>query len=411
MAEIAMVSSRKTRLETAARKGDRSAKKALELSNNPGKFLSTVQIGITLIGILTGIYSGQKIEADLQARLEGFPLLQPYSETLSITLIVVALTYFSLVLGELVPKRIGLVMPEKIAKTLAFPMYVVSLIAAPFIWLLTFSTDLIIRIFNIKNSNNNHLSEEEIKAIIQEGTETGVVQEIEQEIVENVFHLGDRRINTLMTQRTEIYWLDINDPPELIKTEIAETKHNLQIVCKNEIDNVQGIVYSKDLLNSLLNNNTFEIESLIKPALFLPENTKAYKALSILRKTKNEIAIVVDEYGSTRGVLTMNHLVDALVGDLAEQLHENQEIIPREDGTFLVDTGLPLPEFVRYFEIEDLDEKLMSSVDTVGGLVLFLASNIPEVGSKYLLKNISIEIVDMDGRKVDKILVKKEGGS
>ncbi|MBL0340116.1 MAG: HlyC/CorC family transporter [Bacteroidetes bacterium] len=407
MAEISMVSSRKSRLESAAKKGDAAAKKALALSQNPGKFLSTVQIGITLIGILTGIYSGQKIESDLQLYLNGFEVLKPYSASLSIAIIVVVLTFFSLVLGELVPKRIGLINPESIAKTLAYPMYIISIIAAPFIWLLTFSSDLILRTFNIKKSSDSHLSEEEIKAIIMEGTETGVVQEIEQDIVDNVFHLGDRRIKTLMTLRPDIHWLDVNDTFVEIKEKIADSLHKSFIVCKDNIDNVIGILDSKDLLNATLRNEPFQIEKRVKPAQFFPENTKAFKALSLLRKSKQHIALVVDEYGSVQGVLTMNDLMEVLVGDLTQQLHDSHEIVPRNDGSFLIDTSLPLPEFNRYFDVEIENDLLLANLNTVGGLVYHLSNNIPTAGYKFQWKNFAFEIVDMDGRRIDKVIVKK----
>lgn len=405
MSEIATVSSRKARLERSAKKGDRAAKKTLELLRNPSKFLSTVQIGITLIGILTGIYSGEKIEDDLENYLNGFEWLKDYSETLAITIIVIILTFFSLVLGELVPKRIGLTMPETIAKILAYPMYIISVIAAPFIWLLTFTTDLILKILNVKKSKESHVTEEEIKAIIQEGTEAGTVQEIEQDIVENVFHLGDRKINTLMTQRPDITWLNIDHSIETITSTITSSIHQSFPVCKGELDKVEGIVYSKDLLNSILKNEPFEITRSVKAALFLTENTTAYKALEKLRESKQHVVLVVDHLGAIQGILTMNDLIDALVGDLAEQLHEKKEIIPREDGSFLVDASLPLPEFARYFDIDIADDE--SRINTVGGLAFHSGKKIPQTGDRFTWKHLSIEIMDMDGRRIDKILVKK----
>lgn len=271
MSEIAMVASRKSRLETAAKSGDKTAKKALELARNPSKFLSTVQIGITLIGILLGIYSGEKIEDNLENYLNDFELIKPYSETLAITLIVIILTFFSLVLGELVPKRIGLTIPETITKFLSYPIYLISVIAAPFIWLLTFTTDLLLKILNIKKSKDSHVTEEDIKAIIQEATETGAVQEIEQDIVDNVFHLGDRRINTLMTLRPRIDWLNTNDSLETTKSKIASSIHKSFPVCNGELNKVLGIVNSKELLNALLVNGSIEIKKHLKPALFLTE--------------------------------------------------------------------------------------------------------------------------------------------
>lgn len=407
MSEIAMVSSRKVRLEKAAKKGDKTAKKALELVANPGKFFSTVQIGITLIGILTGIYSGEKIQDDFQDYLMQFSLLQPYSDKISVTIIVVVLTYFTLVLGELVPKRIGLTMPETIARIFAYPMYYISLATAPFIWLLTSTTEVILKILGIRKSKDSAITEEEIKAIIREATQTGAVQEIEQDIVENVFHLGDRRINTLMTQRQNIDWIDINEPAETIKAYIAASVHKSFPVCNADLDKVMGVIYSKEILNSLLKNEPFEISNYMKPALFLPMNTTAYKALEKLRESKRHLALAVDEFGGVQGILTMNDLVDALVGDLDEQLHEKKEIIPRDDGSYLVDAALPLPEFARYFEIETENDEVMSKINTVGGLVFHFERRIPHAGDKFKWYHLSIEIVDMDGRRIDKVLVRE----
>lgn len=407
MAEIAMVSAKKTRLEKAAKKGDKTAKKALELSTNPSKLLSTVQIGITLIGILTGIYSGEKIQDDLRGYLTSFELLQPYSHFLSIGIIVVILTFFSLVLGELVPKRIGLTMPEKISKILAYPMYFISVIAAPFIWLLSVTTDLLIKLFNIKTPKESHVTEEEIKAIIQEGTEAGAIEEIEQDIVENVFHLGDRKINTLMTQRIDIIWINLNDSPEKNKSKITSETHESFPACRGDLDNVEGIITSRDILNAVLDHPSFEFEKIIKPALFLNEFTTAYKALEKLRETKQRAALVIDEFGGIQGILTMNDMIDALVGDLVQQLHEQQEIIPREDGSYFVDASLPLPEFARYFKIELTDDPVYSQISTVGGLAFQSGKKIPLTGDKFIWKNLHLEIVDMDGRRIDKFLVKR----
>ena len=407
MSEIAMVSSRKSRLKASAKKGDKAAKKALELANNPSKFLSTIQIGITLIGIFTGIYSGEEIEDDLEIYLRSIPLVSAYSDKLSIGIIVVVLTFFSLVLGELVPKRIGLTMPETIIKALSYPMYIISIIAAPFIWLLSRTTDFLITLLNIKKNSDSHVTEEEIKAIIREATETGAVQEIEQDIMENVFHLGDRKINTLMTHRTEIDWINILDPVENIKKQLTVSVHKSFPVCREDLDHVAGIIYSKDLLNSLLVNQQFEIERHLKAALFLSEKSTAFNALEKLRKSKQHLALVVDEYGSVKGLLTMNDLVDSLLGDFVEDVHEKKEIVPRDDGSFLVDAALPLPEFARYFEIDISDDESFAQINTLGGLAYNVFKKIPNTGNKFNWKNLSFEIVDMDGRRIDKVLVKR----
>jgi len=408
MSEIAMVASKKSRLQTMSKKGDLTARKALELSQNPGKLLSTVQIGITLIGILLGIYSGASIEQKLHTWLSGFPLVAQYSGTLAVVIIVILLTFFSLVLGELVPKRIGLTMPESIARVVALPMYWISLIAAPFVWLLTFTTDTIMRVFNIRNRDGHRVTEDDIRAMIQEGTESGVVQEIEQDIVENVFHLGDRKIKTLMTQRSDIEWIDVNEPTDAISKQISESAHHSLPVCNIDLDHVVGILNAKDVLDRMLKGSGFELEKCLKPAIYLSETSSAFKALETFRETKQRIAIVVDEFGSIQGLLTMGDLVDALIGDFAKELHEQKEIIPREDGTYLVDAALPFPEFMRYFEIETDDDPELSKINTLGGLIFYIAKRIPETGFKLTWKNLSMEIIDMDGRRVDKVLVKRE---
>ncbi len=408
MSEIAMVSTKKARLERAAKHGDRTAKKALELSQNPGKFLSTVQIGITLIGILTGIYSGQKIEEDLQRIINNYAALRPYSETLAVTIIVIVLTFFSLVLGELVPKRIGLTRPETISRLLSYPMYWISVIAAPFIWLLTFTSDLIIKLLHIKQSGENQVTEEEIKAIIQEGTESGVVQEREQDIVDNVFHLGDRKVKSLMTQRQDIEWLNENEPFETIRLQIANSLHKSFPVSRENLDHVSGMLHTKDMLNSLLKNEVYDLQNIMTPALFLTENISAYKALDKLRETRQNIALIVDEFGGIQGLLTMNDLIDALVGDFAKGLHENMEIIPRADGSFLVDASLPLPEFARYFEIDMSRDESLNHINTLGGLLFYTAKKIPETGYQMMWNNLVLEIIDMDGRRIDKILVTRQ---
>ncbi len=277
MSEIAMVSSRKSRLETAAKRGDKAAKKSLELSRNPGKFLSTVQIGITLIGILTGIYSGQKIEDDLVNYINQFDLLRHYSDTIAVTIIVITLTFFSLVLGELVPKRIGLTMPEKISKVLAFPMYWISVIAAPFIWLLTFTSDIIIKLFRIKPSAESKVTEEEIKAIIQEGKEGGAIQEIEQDIVERVFSLGDRKISSLMTHRNDTIVLKTDFDVTAIRQTVNNEMHSVYPVVNNEMD-VIGIIQLKDLFKHI-NDTAFNISDHFKLPQFVSENLSAYEVL------------------------------------------------------------------------------------------------------------------------------------
>jgi putative hemolysin len=407
MSEIAMVSSRKSRFEAQAKKGEKTSIKALELSRNLSKFLSTVQIGITLVGILMGIYSGEKFAARLKNYLDGFEWISSYSDTLAVTFVVIGLTFLSLVFGELVPKRIGLTRPETITRILAYPMYIISLIAAPFIWLLTFTTELLFKILNIKKSNEAHITEEEIKAIIQEATETGTVQEIEQEILENVFHLGDRKINTLMTPRSKVEWLDTEASEESTKASITSSYHKSFPVCKNNLDQVMGVLHAKDLLDALLLSKPFQITALLKPPLFLSEDTTAYAALEELRESRQQIAIVLDKDKEVKGILSMHDLIETLTGDFIEELHEKEEIIPRDDGSFLVDASLPFPEFARYFELAIFDEDELSNISTVAELIEHFGTSVPVPGFKFEWKKLKVEILDMDGKKIDKVLVNK----
>jgi putative hemolysin len=390
MSEIAMVSSRKSRLETEAKKGDKAAKKALELSDNPGKFLSTVQIGITLIGILTGIYSGEKIEDDLVYALNYIEPIKPYSETLAVTIIVIILTFFSLVLGELIPKRIGLTMPEKISKTLAFPMYWISRVAAPFIWLLTITSDFIIKIFKIKASSEHKITEEEIKALIQEGTEGGVVQQIEQDILERVFNLGDRKIASLMTPRNDTVVIKSDSDVHRIRETVNKEMHSVYPLTDHKND-IIGIIQLKDLFR-YLNVPDFKIVDYIQQPQYISENLSAYEALKLFKKEKKHQAIVIDEY-----------LLEALVGDVSEFYESEFTFIQRADGSWLIDGQFPLSEFLRKFDLDELIEDY--PFNTLSGLILHRLKKLPKPGDTIRWLSFEIEILDMDVARIDKVLV------
>lgn len=401
MAEIALVSARKARLETQAAKGDHKAKQALELANHPDTFLSTVQIGITLIGILTGIFSGQKITSDIAHWLQQFPSVAKYSAGLATAIVVVLLTYFSLVLGELLPKRIGLNNPEKIAKSVAKPMRVVSWLTYPFIWLLTKSTNLIVKVFNLKGSDNS-VTEEEIKAIISEGTETGAIEEAEQEIIERVFHLGDRNITSLMTHRSDIIWLDLQLTAGEARPVITEDVHTVYPVCDGNIDNVKGMVSIKDIY---LANPKTKIADFMKPAMYVPENNSAYQVLEFFKKTKAHYCFIVDEYGSIEGMITFFDILEAIVGDTPETGDEDYTIVEREDGTLLVDGQLPFYDLLSKLNKTDWLGENEGNFDTVAGFILHEMQRIPATGDKMEWKELKFEIIDMDGHRIDKILV------
>ena len=401
MAEIALVSARKARLEAQAHRGDKRAKEALELSNHPDTFLSTVQIGITLIGILTGIYSGEKLKSDLVAFLNDFESIRAYSAGVATAIIVVTITYFSLVLGELVPKRIGLSSPETIAKLLAAPMRFVSVITHPFIWLLTKSTNIIVKLFNIQGKDTQ-VTEEEIKAIISEGTEQGTIEEAEQEIIERVFHLGDRNITSLMTHRSDIHWFDINDNEISIKEKIIREPHSIYPVCEGDIDNIKGIISLKDLY---VTNDLTLFKQIMKPALFVPENVTAYKVMEKFKEKRVHASFIVDEYGSILGMITLNDILEAIVGDLPEPDMEDYEITEREDGSFLVDAQIPFYDFLRSFEKTEWMNEGEQVFDTLAGFILHKLERIPQTGDTMDWQGFTFEIVDMDAQRIDKVLV------
>ena len=406
MSEIALVSSRKSRLEAAAKNGDSSAKAALHLANSPTRFLSTVQIGITLIGLLTGMYSGDNITSDFEKYIATIPFLMPYAHSLAVGTVLVFITYLSLVLGELVPKRIGMANPEAISKFMATPMNLLSKATAPFIALLGFSSDLIIKVLNIKQSENS-VTEEEIKSLIQEGTSGGVFEEIEQEIVHNVFQLGDRKVTSLMTNRQEIVWLDLEDSIEENKAKIFDARHSIYPVCRGAVDDVVGLVYVKDLIATDIEAQLANLNAVVKDPVYLPESNRAYQALAKFKEQRVYFGIIVDEYGGLLGVLTMHDIMDALVGDISEDIEEASEVIRRDDGSFLIDAQLPFDDFIQYFNlnIQEAERREFVGFNTLGGFVLHILENIPSTGEKFKWKHFEFEVIDMDRSRIDKLLV------
>jgi putative hemolysin len=401
MSEIALVSARKARLEAQAAKGDAEAKRALALANHPETFLSTVQIGITLIGVLTGIYSGDSFKEPLQAWLEKFEFLKPYSSSVATTLIVVVLTYLSLVLGELVPKRIGLSNPEKIAKKVAGPMRVVAWVTFPFTWSLSITANFIIRLFNVKTSDNQ-VTEEEIKAIISEGTEHGAIEEAEQDIIERVFHLSDRNITSLMTHRSDITWIDGNKTVGSIKAELEDVLHSIYPVCEEDVDHIKGVVSIKDLFAADASATVFSIMS---KAMYVPENITAYQVLEKFKETKMHECFIVDEYGSVKGLMTLNDILEAIVGDIPQEEDDPYEITERADGSFLIDAQIPFYTFLTRFNKTEWMMEGDQDFDTLAGFIIHQLEKIPVTGDTLKWKIFTFEIVDMDNHRIDKILV------
>ncbi len=404
MSEIALISARKNRLETAAKKGNKNAKAALDLANSPNEFLSTVQIGITLIGILTGIYSGDKITTDVQNFVATFEALSPYSNSIAVGIVVIVLTFFSLVIGELLPKRIGLNYPEGIAKAVAFPMKIVSTVTMPFIWLLTTSTDFLLKMLQIKPTADGKVTEEEIKAIIKEGTEVGEVQEIEQDIVERVFHIGDRKVNSLMTHRSDIVYLSLEDTKEEIKAKVIDELHSVYPVCEDNLDNVIGLVLLKDLFVSF-ESGQFDLKAITREPVYLIEQTSAYKALENFKTSKLHYAFVVDEHAIFQGVITLNDILEALVGDASDFDEDEYKLVSNEDGTWLVDGQYSLHDFLTFFDLDELINDY--EVTTVSGFFITELGNIPTQGEKIIWNKLELEALAMDGAKIDKVLIKQ----
>ncbi len=403
MSEIALISARKNRLETAAKKGNKNAQTALDLANSPNKFLSTVQIGITLIGILTGIYSGDKITKDVEVFVSSYEVIKPFAHSFSVGIVVMILTFFSLVLGELLPKRIGLNHPESIAKAVAFPMKIISVITAPFIWLLTTSTEFLLDILQIKPTADGKVTEEEIKAIIKEGTEVGEVQEIEQDIVERVFHIGDRKVNSLMTHRKSVVFLPLHSNKEQVKEFMLKELHSIYPVFGENYDDIVGVVNLKNIFAHFENGN-FNLADIMTEAPFMMEQTTAYKALEEFKKTGIHYAFVSDEYGVFQGVITLNDILEALVGNASDFYKDDFQLIEREDGTWLVDGHYSLHDFLTYFELDELTNDY--EVTTVSGLIMTELSHIPKQGEKLIWQKFELEVIDMDGVKIDKVMVK-----
>ncbi|MCP1382372.1 hemolysin family protein [Runella salmonicolor] len=410
MSEIAVVSSRKVKLENSAKRGSKSAKLALELINSPNQFLSTVQIGITLIGILLGIFGGENLTNDWQDYLNQFEVLKPYSRPLSVGGVLVMITFISLVIGELVPKRIGLTNPEGIAKAVALPMQILSKVTSPFVWLLTHTSDLLLKILRIKPSADSRVTEEEIKAFIQEGTDGGEVQEIEQEIMERVFHLGDRKVGSLMTHRMQLVWLDLTDSPDEIREKIKGEIHSVYPVCRNTVDEVVGVVLMKDIFQQVMENRPLDLEALIKEPQYLPDSSSAYIALERLQENRQHYSMVIDEYGALQGIVTLNDLMDALVGDVSDTNYDDESsIVQREDGTYITDAQMPFYDFLSYFDQLDLYNDNMP-FNTIGGLLLEHFGHVPKTGEIILWHGFKFEIFDMDGARIDKVLVTQEEG-
>lgn len=414
MSELAVMTSRKVRLQQRAEEGDSGAKTALQLAEEPNRFLSTIQVGITLIGTVSGVFGGASLTDEVIWLLQmvGIPL--SLARQLSLVIIVVIITYFQLVLGELVPKRLALTSPESVASAVARPMHFISRIAYPVVGLLSASTEFFLRVLRVKKSEDPPVTEEEINVLMQEGEQVGVFEETETEMVQSIFRLGDRRVYSLMTPRTEIDWIDLNDPFEENLRFILESMHNFFPVAEGSLDNVQGVLRSKDLLARIADgvyddDPNPDLRPLIQPVLFVPESMLAFDLLENLRATGGKLALVIDEYGGLQGLVTLFDLMEAIVGMLPEAGdNSGPEAVKREDGSWLIDGGMNIVEFKDLLGLRNLPNEDRAGYQTVAGFVLAQLGAIPTVGQGFDLDNFKFEVMDMDGLRVDKILVQKQ---
>ena len=403
MSEIALISSRRSNLEMQARQGSAGARQALKLAKDPDRFLSTVQIGITLIGILTGIYSGDTLAAKFGGELArlGIPL-RTATVTAQVT-IVIAVTYLTIIFGELVPKRIGMNAAERAAKIVARPMRLLSVAASPFVWLLSRSTAGVARLLGLQRAESK-VTEAEIRSIIQEGAEDGEVQAVEQQIMGRVFSLGDRTVESIMTHRSELAWIDAAASAAQIRETVARAPHNRYPVGEGSLDKLLGVVCLKDLFLHL-GDEGFDLRRLVAPAKFFHEGFEVYNALEQLRTEQLGYGIICDEFGVTRGIITLRDIFEALVGELPDP-REEPDIVRREDGSCLVDGQCPFYDFLDWFGLENALP--CNAYNTVSGLILDQLAHIPATGEKLEWNGFTFEIVDMDGARIDKILVSQK---
>ncbi|MEH2298608.1 MAG: hemolysin family protein [Nostoc sp.] len=410
MSEMAIVSARKVRLQQLANQGDPKAKAALKLAESPNHFLSTVQVGISLIGILTGAFGGATIANRVAVNVKHVPLLAPYSDLLSFGIVVLIITYFSLIVGELVPKRLALNNPERIASIVAIPMQALAAIASPVVYLLSASTDLILRVMGITASTEPQVTEEEIKILIEQGTEAGTFEEAEQDMVERVFRLGDRPVSYLMTPRPDIVWLDLEDSAEENRQKMVDSAYSRYPVCQGGLDNVLGVIPVTDLLARSFRGEPLDLTVGLRQPVFVPESTRGLKVLELFKQTITHMALVVDEYGVIQGLVTLNDIMSEIVGDVPSTDGQDQpQAVQREDGSWLLDGMLPVEDFLELFGMEEWQSEERGSYQTLGGFVITNLGRIPAAADYFEWQSMRIEVMDMDGNRVDKVLVVPKG--
>ncbi|NMF56947.1 hemolysin family protein [Pseudanabaena yagii] len=406
MSELAIVSARKVRLEQWAKEGNAKARAALRLISSPNNFLSTTQIGITLIGILSGALGGTTVAKSLKELLDTIAIIKPYSESLSFSIVVGIITYLSLVVGELVPKRLAMSNAEQIACNVAPPMRFLANIGTPIVYLLSASTEALLSMLGIQANEEAQVTEEEIKVMIAQGAESGMFEEAEQDMVERVFRLGDRPIKALMTPRTEIDWIDIDSPFEETQREVLESGHSRFPVARENLDDCVGIVDIREFLNASIHGVPIDLLKVSSPPLYVAETASALSVLEQFKQSGDRVAMVTDEYGGVEGMVTLTDLLEAIVGDLPSSDRQGDpDAIQREDGSWLIDGMISSDRLKEILEIEDLPYEEERNYHTLGGLMMTYLRHIPMVGEHFTWQRIRFEVVDMDGNRVDKVLI------
>ena len=406
MTELAVVSSRKSKLQSRAERGDKGARAALRLAEEPTHFLSAVQVGITLIGIAAGAYGQAAIAVELNALLERVIPGLAYTHVFSTVLVIISITYISLIVGELVPKRLALIFPETIAAKMAGPISTLAVVLYPFVVLLTASTSGILKVLGVKDRDGSDVTQEEVETMIAEGTSAGLIEPEEQTMIEEILRLGDRPIRVAMTPRHEVFWIALDDTEETLRQEIRTCPYSRIVVAReNDVDNPLGVVHKKDLLDSLLDNGEFNVERHVQTPAFIPQSTSVLKALEILKASKVHMAFLVDEFGAFEGVVTATDLLEMIAGDFDEG-HDSAEVNVRlrEDGTWLVDGQTDIDELGDVLG-EDFGEA--DGFHTVAGLVLHQLSRVPSEGEVLQLGRFEVEIIDMDDRRIDKLMFRQ----
>ena len=409
MSELAIVTARKIRLEQRADDGDRGARAALALARDPTQFLSTVQVGITLIGVLAGAFGGATIADNLAAALEAVPWLAPYADGVALGIVVTGITYLSLLIGELVPKRVALSHPERVAATVARPMRVLSRVAAPLVKLLTGPTNLVLRLFGIRVSSEPSITVEEIRSLIEQGAESGVVEGAEHQMVEGVFRLGDRLVSDLLTPRTQLDWVDISEPPEGIRAQVLAQSRERFLVCEGEVDKVVGVVFAEDLLAQCLSGEPLDLRAKLRPPLYVPATLPALALLERFRSSRQRLALALDEYGGLLGVVMLDDLVEAVVGDLPEPGETSlPPIVHQGESTWSIHGSVSIEDVEMELDLSAPPEDTRAGVRTLGGLVMALLGRVAEVGDVVRWEGVRAEVVAVDGRRVDRVLVTKQ---